>query len=51
MGMRLHENAHDEPVRIQLVGILENPDKEGLIASVKDPDGNGVDLFAPLAVT
>lgn len=31
LGMRLHENALDEPEWFQLVGILENPDKEVLI--------------------
>ena len=31
LGMRLHENALDEPEWFQLVGILENPDKEELI--------------------
>lgn len=31
LGMRLHENALDEPDWFQLVGILENPGKEELI--------------------
>jgi len=31
LGMRLHENALDEPEWFQLVGILENPGKEELI--------------------
>ena len=31
LGMRLHENALDEPDWFQLVGILEHPDKEVLI--------------------
>lgn len=31
LGMRLHENALDEPDWFQLVGILENPDQEVLI--------------------
>lgn len=31
LGMRLHENALDEPEWFQLVGILENPGEEELI--------------------
>jgi RimJ/RimL family protein N-acetyltransferase len=31
LGMRLYENALDEPGWFQVVGILENPDKEVLI--------------------